>query len=75
MEQDQLVAKWKTMKADLETQLAFFDPPTNLKTGSIHDDTTKKTKKRLRRCIEELEELLEINSPDPALKAKSAPPT
>ncbi|MEF3366890.1 hypothetical protein V3H18_10135 [Methylocystis sp. 9N] len=61
---EELIANWKTMKADLERQLALFEPPTNMHTSSDGKDTTKKSKKRVRRCIEELEELIEIHEPD-----------
>jgi hypothetical protein len=61
---EELVAEWKAMKANLEKQLEQFGHPTNLHTSHDGKDTTKKSKKRVRRCIEELEELLEIHDAD-----------
>jgi hypothetical protein len=61
---EELIAEWKAMKASLEAQLAHFEPPMNMHTHTDHKDTTKKSKKRVQRCIEELDELLEIHDAD-----------
>ena len=57
-----LVAEWKNMKRDLERQLALFESPLSMRTGSNGKDTTKETKKRVVSCIAELDALLKAHN-------------
>jgi hypothetical protein len=58
---DGLIAEWKEMKRALEKQLAAFDPPMNMHTGHNGRDTTEESKARVRRFIQELDDLLRIH--------------
>jgi hypothetical protein len=52
------IAEWKSMKAELERQLAAFDPPMRLRTFTTQRETTQESKAHIRRCIVRLDELL-----------------
>ena len=57
-----LIAEWKNMKRVLERQLALFESPFSMRTGSNGQDTTEETRNRVTRCIEELDALLKAHN-------------
>jgi hypothetical protein len=57
-----LIAEWKNMKRVLERQLALFESPFSMRTGSNGQDTTEETRNRVARCIDELNALLEAHN-------------
>ena len=64
MDNEDHIAEWKKMKAELLKQLAAFDPPTRLRTFTIHRETTKDSKVHIRRCITQVDELLKQSGAD-----------
>jgi hypothetical protein len=58
VDMNDLIEEWKKMNADLERQLAAFDPPMRLRTLSNRRDATEESKEHVRRCILELAALL-----------------
>jgi hypothetical protein len=57
-----LIAEWKNMKRVLERQLALFESPFSMRTGSNGQDTTEETRNRVARCIDELNALLKAHN-------------
>jgi hypothetical protein len=57
-----LIAEWKNMKRVLERQLALFESPFSMRTGSNGQDTTEETGNRVARCIDELNALLKAHN-------------
>ena len=68
---DQFRAEWKSMKRDVERQLALFGPPSGMRTTDENgNDTTKASKERLGRIIKELDELLKAHELSPNRRAE-----
>ena len=56
---DQFRAEWKSMKSDVERQMALLGSPSGMRTiGRNSKDTTKASKECLARIIKELDRLL-----------------
>jgi hypothetical protein len=68
---DQFRAEWKSMKRDVERQLALLGPPSGMRTTDENGkDTTKASKERLGRIIKELDELLKAHELSPNRRAE-----
>ena len=59
---DQFRAEWENVKRLLERQILLLEPPADMRTTSKdRKDTTKESKERIHRIINELNELLKAH--------------
>ena len=61
---DQFRVEWQNLKRHLERQMTLLEPPAGMRTIDKNgNDTTEKSKERIRHIIKELDQLLKAHHP------------